>query len=79
MSVDYDPEDYPVGAKVTFADRSDPVRGTGEPVVREGRVNGEPWMNEDQLVVVPVWAERDPHQEATTILVPPSHILKVDP
>lgn len=65
--------EYPLGAKVTFADAS-AVVASGETVVAHGVVSGEAGDG-----YVPVFAERSGGREATTIYVAIANILTVEP
>jgi hypothetical protein len=72
-------EQYPMGATVTFADVnatvSDDVLG-----LREGLINGAPLTDDDNVVLyVPVFTDRDNGREATTIYVAVANIADVKP
>lgn len=72
-------ERYPMGATVTFADANATV-SDGVIGLRTGTVNGPALCNEDtgEVLLVPVWSERDHGREATTVYVSVANIINVE-
>lgn len=68
--------DYPMGARVAFAD-ANATTSDGNPGVVSGTVNGPPLDMPDGSVFVPVFTERDNGREATTIYVAAVNVLGV--
>jgi hypothetical protein len=71
--------DYPMGAKVTYADDTATV-SDGVAGLVTGRINGEPICDDDdEVIFVPVWSERDKRREPTTVFVSVNNIMEVAP
>lgn len=69
--------DFPMGARVTFADAS-ATTSSGEPGVAVGVVNGDPVTRDGEVKFVPVFAARDNGRESTTVLVAIDNVLDVE-
>jgi hypothetical protein len=71
------PDDYPMGALVTYAD-ADATTSRGMTGVAGGIVNGPAICDHaGDVSHIPVWSERDNGREPTTVYVHVANVLEV--